>query len=296
MSGALALLLLAACGLDTGPPAEWTATSTIDGDLAAEQEPPPSPPSVPATSGQVLRVVTYNVHLGGEPELMAAEIRANPALAAADVFLLQEQESYPTESATRARRLATLLELGWIYVPGRRQGDGTHGLAIMSRFPIEDAAIMVLPATEDWKRRIAIRADIVVGTLRIPVVDVHLETRINITDRILQLRPAVLDLPPDVIVAGDFNTNPFLWEEGEVPILPTAQIVDTDQAPILDDYMRGLGFATPAAGVGPTQRQYGVDSRLDAIFARGFAASTAQVERGLTASDHWPVWVDLTLP
>jgi len=99
-----------------------------------------------------------------------------------------------------------------------------------------------------------------------------------------------------VIIAGDVNTNPYLWEDGSVPLVPTAQIVDTDQAPLLDDYMRGLGFATPAADVGPTQRMLGVESRLDAIYTRGLTVSPANVERTVGGSDHWPVWIDITLP
>ena len=63
-----------------------------------------------------------------------------------------------------------------------------------------------------------------------------------------------------VIVAGDFNTSPFMWAEGNVPLVPTAQVVDTDQAPMLDDYMSRLGYATPTAEVGPTERKYGVEA------------------------------------
>jgi len=60
--------------------------------------------------------------------------------------------------------------------------------------------------------------------------------------------------------------------------------------------MRGLGFETPAANVGPTETVHGIESRLDAIFTRGLAVTEAQVERSLDVSDHWPVWVDITLP
>lgn len=296
----LAAVALAAlcpgCGLDLGEPTEWVDVATIEGALAAEHGAADEMPAVPAGSRRTLRVVTYNVNLGADPEGLAAQLRANPALAAADVLLLQEEEAFPAERASRTRRLATALGMGWSYVPGRMKGDGTHGLAILSRFPIEDAHVMTLPRTEAWKPRIAIRAEVVVGEARLPVVNVHLETRINITDRILQLRPAVLELPAAVIVGGDVNTNPFLWEEGEVPLVPLAQIADTEQAPLLDDYMRALGFTTPAAEVGATHRVHGVESRLDAIYTRGLAVTPAQVERTLTTSDHWPVWVDVTLP
>lgn len=285
---------LAGCGLESGAPAEWILVSEIQGPLAAELGPTPQPPPLRARPSSQLRVVTYNVHLGADPTWLANDILANSELASADVFLFQEEEAFPGEGSTRTSRIAELLGMGWVYIPGRMKDDGTHGLAILSRLPIEEPCVMSLPATEQWKPRIAMRADIVVGERRLPIVNVHLETRINITDRILQIRPTILDLPETAIVAGDVNTNPYLWEEGEVPLVPTAQIVDTDQAPILDDYMRAVGFATPAANVGPTHRVHGVESRLDAIFTRGLATTDARVERTLTASDHWPVWVDVS--
>ncbi len=292
----LCLIGLTACGMDLGDPAEWIATDTIEGALAVELGGAPPLRSTMPRSGDQIRVVTYNIDMGGDPETVAEELRANDALAQADVWLLQEEEWYPNETATRASRLAAGLGMGWLYVPSKQKGDGTHGLAIVSRFPIESSEMMWLPNPDNWKPRIAVRAEIVVGDLRIPVVDLHLETRINITDRILHIRPAVIDLPRQVIVAGDVNTNPYIWEEGSFPILPSGQIVDTDQAPVLDDYMRQLGFATPAADVGPTESHLGVESRLDAIFTRDLVVTPATVERGITASDHWPVWADITLP
>ena len=57
-----------------------------------------------------------------------------------------------------------------------------------------------------------------------------------------------------------------------------------------------LGFAAPTANVGPTERKYGVESRLDAIYTRGLIVGEGHVERSVAGSDHWPVWVDVTLP
>jgi len=286
--------LAGGCGLEVGPTAEWQAADGVPPPLALEQGPVPS--GQPEPSPGRLRLVTFNVELGGDPDGLAAAIAADPAIATAGVYLLQEEEDHPAEGSSRTRRLAERLGVGWVYVPGRVEGDGTHGLAILTRHPIEDVQVMHLPMIEKGTPRIAIEAELVVGATRLHLVDVHLETRLNITDRILHLRPAVLDQPPVVVVAGDFNTNPYLWEDGVVPLVPTAQIVDTDQAPLLDDYMAGLGFDTPAAGVGPTEEKLGVASRLDAIYTRGLQVSPATVERTVTGSDHWPVWVDVTLP
>lgn len=288
-------VVLAGCGLDVGPDAEWVAAELVAAPLTM-QSGAPANPVVPAAAPTTLRLVSYNVEFGEGPDELAASILGDPAIALGDVFLLQEEEHHPDEARNRTVLLAEQLGLHWLYVPGRMKDDATHGLAILSRYPIEAPQVMALPATDGGDPRIALRADIVVGDLRLHVVDVHLDVRLNINDRIMQLRPSVLDLPDAVIVAGDVNTNPYLWEEGTVPLVPTAQIVDTDQAPVLDDYMRALGFATPSADAGPTQRVLNIESRLDAIYVRGFESTAATVERDVVGSDHWPTWIDLTLP
>lgn len=294
-SAAFLACVAAGCGLDVGPDAEWVAAEQVAAPFTM-QAGEPLVPTVPSARLPLLRVVSYNVEFGEGPDELAASILGDPATALGDVFLLQEEEHHPDEERNRTVLLAEQLGLHWLYIPGRMKDDATHGLAILSRYPIEAPQVMALPETDGGDPRIAIRADIVIGDVRLHVVDVHLDVRLNITDRIMQLRPSVIDLPDDVIVAGDVNTNPYLWEEGTVPLVPTAQIVDTDQAPVLDDYMRALGFATPAANAGPTQRALNIESRLDAIYVRGFDSTAATVERDVVGSDHWPIWVDLTLP
>ena len=298
--GVLVLVLaLCGCGLDVGPASAWVEAESVPPPLTFESEMPRGMATVPMQVPATFRIVTFNVMMGADPGALADQIRANAAIRDAGVYLLQELEAYPGESTSRTRRLAGALGLGFVYVPGRTKADGTHGLAILSRYPIEDVQVMNLRrtgTTPTSNQRIAISAVLVVGDVRLPIVDVHLETTLNIRDRILQLRPAVIDLPPVAVVAGDFNTNPYLWEEGTVPVLPPSTIANTDQAPLLDDYMRGIGFATPGADAGPTQTKLGISSRLDAIFTRGLAVGPATVERAVAGSDHWPVWVDVTLP
>lgn len=295
MKAALIALALCGCGLDMGPTSEWVEADTVPPPLTFEVEAPHGMAGGPALAPSTLRVVTFNVMMSADPALLATQIKGNAAIHDADVYLLQEEEAYPGEGVSRARSLADSLGLGYVYIPARVKDDGTHGLAIISRYPIEDVQVMNLRLASNHQR-VAVSATLVVGDVRLPIVDVHLDTTLNIRDRILQLRPAIIDLPPMALVAGDFNTNPYLWEDGTVPVLPASTIARTDQAPLLDDYMRGLGFATPAADVGPTETKYGVSSRLDAVFTRGLAVTPATVERDVAGSDHWPVWVDVTLP
>ncbi len=288
---AIALVCAAGCqGLDDSD-ARWMSMDELTGMYAPEVGTGTHRALVADDS---LRVVTFNIRDGGaDPAEIAAAFRANEHLATADVVMLQEAVFYPEETSTRISRLARELDMGWIYAPARPDKAGTLGDAIISRYPLTDFAVMHLPIAPRKRQRIAVAATVSIGTQDIRLVTTHLDTSLNITDRVLQLRPAVIDLPEVALVGGDYNTNPYAWQEGEVPLVGTSQIVDTDQAPALDDYMSSIGFANPTAELGNTEVRYGIESRLDAVFVRGVAYGDRGVERSVMLSDHWPVWVDI---
>ncbi len=299
---ALALVAGAAgCGTEVEAGAPWVPAAEIDGVLRAEivAQPPPITRDGRRAPSSPLRVVTYNVERGADIDTLARAFLEHPELSSAGLLLLQEEESHPGEGSSRAARLAAALGMAYVYVPAREKEDGTHGLAILSAFPIENVRTMRLPASDlpvAAATRIAISAEIRFAGARLHVINVHLDTLLNITDRILQLRPAIIDAPETVLVAGDFNTNDYVWAGGSVPVLPVDAVADVDQAPILDDYMAELGFDTPTSGSGPTEHRFGAEFRLDSIYARGLAVRFGGVARDVDPSDHWPVWVDVTFP
>ncbi|HUS68026.1 MAG TPA: endonuclease/exonuclease/phosphatase family protein, partial [Kofleriaceae bacterium] len=186
------LLLVAVAGCATPVP-EGTWVPAEEAPLPVEIDTSRAPLDPPP----VVRVMTYNVHFGEDVEGLAAALAG-----AADVLLLQEIESYPDEGASRAARLAERLAMNHVYAPARAEGQGTHGLAILTPLSIDDVAVMALPDIDHAYRdrdRIALAAT--VGGLR--VVDVHLDTRANLTDRVRQLHPAVASLAAPVLVGGD---------------------------------------------------------------------------------------------
>jgi endonuclease/exonuclease/phosphatase family metal-dependent hydrolase len=284
-----ATLAVAACGVELGPPSPWQAIDELDAAMHAEMSAPETFRSTRSMASDRLRVVTYNTEYGQDPDGLAAAILDDPALSRAGVFLLQEEESYPEEGRSRAARLAELLGLGYVYVPAREKGGGTHGLAVISAFPLDAVEKMDLPLASNGVQRIALAADVHVGDRTLRVIDIHLETRLNPRDRVAQLHPAVIDAPGSVLVAGDFNTSWITWA-GSVPVLAD----DRDQAPIIDSYMTSLGFDTKSAGSGPTESVYGLDFRLDSIYTRGIDATFGGVVR-TGPSDHWPLYIDVAL-
>jgi endonuclease/exonuclease/phosphatase family metal-dependent hydrolase len=294
----LPLVLVTACGPELGPASDWIPVDQVTGVLAATHSlsPAMSKPLAGQRAAGFLRVVSYNVEFGEEVDALATLLRDDPELSQAGVVLLQESEDHPGEGAPRAQQVAEQLGWAWVYVPARVKADYTHGLAILSPHPIDQVDEMLLPRTDTGHQRIAVRANVHVGDVTVQVINVHLETILNPNERLQQLRPAVIDPPDLVVVAGDLNTNPYLWNDVKVPVLPASTVADVDQAAIVDDFMRHAGYATPTADLGHTEEMYGVASRLDAIYLRGAASGGAAVRRDVRLSDHFPLWVDVELP
>lgn len=274
---------------DIGP---WTDIGAIAGPLAPERGPVLAARAAPST----LRVVSWNLHFGEDAPGLAAAIAATPALAAADILLVQEIESYPDEAGSRASRLAGALGMTWVYAPGRiEQGPtttGTHGIAIMSRYPIVGAEVRKLPhfaMPNGEQARIALAATLDLGGTRVRVVDVHLDVRLGVPDRIRQLDPAV-DATTTLLLGGDFNAVPWSWLDGFVPLLGPEAIVGQETPKILDDYMRGTGFSSAIDPGTDTLTKLPV--RCDDLYATVPIVGGA-VEH-VAGSDHWPIWMDVS--
>lgn len=282
------LLALGACVDMTDPAGPWQDAASITGTLAPELGPAPPARAAP---GCTIRIATWNLHFAEDPADLAARI-ADSDLASADVLLVQEIRAYPDEAGSRASRLASALGMTWVYAPARVIGDGTHGVAILSRYPLEAPQVRDLPYFDQIhdEQRIALRADVVLGGDRLRVVDVHLDTRLAPADRIAQLDPAVDG--DRLIVGGDFNTLPWEWVDSAVPLTSTEAITGQQQAAVVDDFMLGLHFARALTPDSPTFPVPVFSMRLDNLYARGPAIRAAAVAP-VDGSDHRPVWFDV---
>jgi len=241
-----------------------------------------------------LRVVTYNVH-GSSADALLPIFREREDLAKADVILLQEIEDYAEVGGSEASQLAAALGMSHSYAPGYGIGDaGSHGVAILSRLPLSDVEVIELPryhVVVNSARRVALGATVGVGSKSLRVYSVHLDNRINPSDRRAQLAPVfthALARPElAVVVGGDLNTSPFCWVGHLVPI-PCPR-----QSSALEALARSRGFETPAVHSGPTSKW--LDMRLDALYTRGLVAKRVAVEDNVSLSDHFPLRVDVQL-
>ena len=290
---ALCLVVTTGCVSIDDAPVPWVAADQIAAPLAPELGPAPPPIAVP----ERLRIASWNVERGADPEGVAHEIATSPVLASADLIFIQEIEAYPDEPGSRASRLATALGMTWFYAPARVEGDGTHGDAILSRFPLSVPEVKQLPFVEqvvNARHRIAQRAVIELGARTLTLVNVHLDTRLTVVDRIRQLDPAVSDNPHDVVVGGDLNTLPWIFVDTSVPLLSTEAVVGQDQAQVVDDYLHAQGFATPIVHDADTHESV-FDMRLDALCPRGLPVLDAAVDYTVSGSDHYAIWIDVDL-
>lgn len=287
----ITLLISAGCN-DIGPDMPWVPWTEIMGPLRPEIGAPPTPAPTP----DQLRVVTFNVHYGMDVEAIARAIRENSALATADLLLLQEIESHPEEGSSRTSRLAQALGLGFVYVPARIEREGTHGLALLSRHPIENLSVMQLPDADlpsGASARAAMSCDLRTTSGLLRVINVHMDTRLNLALRIRQLRPVVLPQPSPIVIAGDFNTLEYIFAGGAIPLFPVDTAIDDSQADEVDAYMQTLGYTSATRTFGNTLSLLGMGFRLDSIYVRGLSAGAGAVEREVDVSDHFPLWADL---
>lgn len=289
----LAIACAGACVGADDPGGAWEPAELIAGELAVDLGPVPA---LRATPGCTLRIATFNVHYADDPEGLAAHIRASTYVSAADVILIQEARAYPDEATTRAQRIADALAMTWAYAPSKTlDTGGTHGNAILSRHPIENVAVRRLPFIDlpyRAEQRSALAADIVLGDARLRVVDVHLDVRLAPVDRVRQLDPAVRDVDEHVVVGGDFNTAPWTWVGGLVPLTSSEAVLGQKQAAVIDDFMAAREFVGAIPVDTATMRVPGFSMRLDNLYARALPILAAGVEH-VDGSDHWPVWFDV---
>lgn len=272
----------------------WAPAADITGTLAPELGPPPAPREPPAT----LRIASWNVHYGDNPDELVASITNDPILRDTDVLLVQEVDAHPAEPQTRAAVLAERLGMTWVYAPAREQNHGgTHGLAILSRYPLTNARVRDLPFFEQpirSRQRVAMAVDVLVGAETLTVVNLHLDVRLGPVDRIRQLAPAVETISGRLVVGGDLNSNPWAWLDATIPLLGTEAIVGQDQAVLIDDYLSTLGYGIAIPATAATATTSLASIRLDGLYVRGATFGDSSVAR-VSGSDHYPIVADVTL-
>lgn len=259
----LAMLLVAGCGvgrnyLEIGGPRY--------GGAPADSTAPPA--------HDTLKVVSFNIEFAYHVDSAIAVLRNEPALANADILLLQEMDGDATARVARA------LGMWYVFYPAtfhfRTRRD--FGNAVLSRYPIVADEKLMLPNRSRYSNtlRTATAATLRIGDRSVRAYSTHLGTYADVdaAARAEQLQAVITDAAryPHVVIGGDMNQ------------------------PGVGRVARLAGFAWANENAPATS----ILGRLDHIYVKGFVlphengAGTIFNVRG--ASDHLPVWAIALLP
>lgn len=235
-----------------------------------------------------LSVASLNIAMETRVERMLKELRGTPRVGSADVLMLQEvvgEEGKPSV----AHQLAEALNYHVVFASST--GPSTfNGLAILSRYPLEDVKQLKLKECDvvfRCRKRLSLGATVRAPFGGVRVWNAHLDTRINVPDRLQQIEPVILEAEKfngPRVIGGDLNTNPARWLKHIIPI-PFLK-----QAKPVQQFMSRFGYHTPFGPVGPTHDTLGM--QLDWIYVKGAQAKSAAVEP-LEFSDHHAIWTQV---
>ncbi len=269
-----------------GPKAAQSAEARLDHLLETGRG---SNAKAPLQTPSELRIISYNIRWRGGEELrkLIKLFRDDVQIGGAAILGLQEVDR--SKKRTENRNTIKLMadELGmyyaWTAPPTPKPNDEEEtGVAILSPYPLSDIQRIVLPHEGPGRRRrVALAATVTVGTLAIRFCSVHSETRIPVERKIEQMQAVLHDVgryphSMPTVVLGDFNT----WELSAVT--KTRKL------------FREAGFQTPFDDQPTFFRRVlfvPLELKLDWIWLRNLEVVSAGIERRISLSDHWPLWI-----
>lgn len=235
---------------------------------------------IPAYDG-LLHVVTWNIAYGEKIKTAIEMLTKNEALQGVDILLLQEMDELGTDLIAQALNYNYVYFSATIYPHSGKN----YGNAILSPWPLSEGTRVALPHRDPFigQERIAVRAVVTINEEEVLVYSTHTETiRLGWGKRLAQLEYLALDVVSQqsrhVVVGGDFN-------------IPTIIGIR-----LLTEHMAEYDLIRVSKGTGPTFKKRAFRYwDLDHIFANGLSLVANGVVSDTSASDHFPLWVHLTL-
>ncbi len=226
----------------------------------------------------VLKVVSWNIKYSEKIPEALDDLTTFAELQDADIILLQEMDEEGVETLARS------LGYNYVYYPAsiHTHHDRNFGNAILARWPIGNPEKLILPHQNPKNRqtRIATKASVWVEDREVPTYSVHTETFwLPPNQRLDQVQTIIDDIDPDAdhaIIGGDFNTL--------TPMSVAAVVSRFDQA--------GFEWATEAANDTITSDL--IPLVTDLIFTKNMTVIESGSVADIGASDHTPVWTNLT--
>jgi endonuclease/exonuclease/phosphatase family metal-dependent hydrolase len=250
--------------------------------------------SLPATPDSI-KIVSYNIRYrsGKDLQRLIELFKSDAEVGRAAIIGLQEvdRNRKRTGNVNTARLMAD--ELGMYYAwaappppptKDKKPQEEETGVAILSVYPLKDVKRFVLPHPgPGGRRRAAIGATVKIGTSDVRVYSIHAEIRTSCERRLQQVGAVLEDLKAHhtqierAIVLGDFNTL-------------TGKDVDATTR-----FFTDAKFSTPFSNDISTWKTFIIELKLDWLWLRGLTPTKHGIDKKIGLSDHWPLWVEVTL-
>lgn len=240
-----------------------------------------------------LKIMSYNIHHANPPDrpgvidlesIAKIIVETDP-----DLVALQEVDKFTNRSGAKinqTQRLASLTNMNGYFAKAMNYDGGEYGVAILSRFQIEDSAKLTLPVDSTLKGsagepRVLTSVKITMPEgQKIYFGSTHLDS-FHKDNRILQMRKIIenlSDLDYPIIIAGDFNATP-----------------DSEEIQLMLDNFR----STCLDNCKPTASAENPTRTIDYVFYKSeaeFNIKKYEVLDSKKASDHLPVIVEMQIP
>jgi endonuclease/exonuclease/phosphatase family metal-dependent hydrolase len=206
-----------------------------------------------------------------------------------NILLLQEVGRRRGAEASVAEELAAILGMHVAFA-APEPGPTNIGVAILSRWPLTDMKVHRVPRFYRLLKfrprlSLAVTTHSPAGSIR--VWTTHLDTRINVHERIEQLKSILAEtngFRGPCIIGGDLNTLRLGWLLHAFPY-PTGNA----HAQAVTELMSQYGFRTPFKEDRPTFDRFRL--QLDWVYLRGLAPVGTGIVP-LAFSDHHAVWTE----
>jgi len=181
-------------------------------------------PGIASSSAEAtrLRVLTYNIHHANppsKPEIIDIGAVANVIKQQQpDLVALQEVDVYTNRSGKAVNEAAEIAKLSgmpyYFFAKAINYDGGEYGIAILSRYPIEQMRNNALPNEENTggeHRTLATVTVILPGQKKIMFACTHLDAQEKDINRFSQVKKIAMLLEKTeypLIIAGDFNDIP----------------------------------------------------------------------------------------
>ncbi|WP_316813366.1 endonuclease/exonuclease/phosphatase family protein [Pedobacter heparinus] len=166
-------------------------------------------------NAKVLRIMSYNIHHANppsKPDLIDLDAIARVITESkADVVALQEVETGVNRSGkvNEAKALAEKTGLHYHFFKAIDYDGGDYGIAILSRYKLQEVKLVPLPQQILAEKRILGYASLKIGKQKVIVANTHLDATKTHENRIVQMQGILKEfenMALPVILCGDLNS------------------------------------------------------------------------------------------